>query len=340
MTVPLRQDPSDDRGHPPADQRGAEVRPREWFPARAERRGEAQDGGQRSAVAAHLSTGRLKLGAAVLAAPRVEPDWVLPGLPVRDVGMIAAPGGTGKTRLGLQLAIGVALGTGWPWRTPPAAPGRVLYLAAEEHPDILRDRLRAIAQATSMLPEKMDRLDPLLDIFSMITVPEATLSAFGNEGPLVAALLGLAERQYRLIIIDPIASFAGIDAENDNAAATRVVKYLRAVGEATGAAVLVLHHVAKSAILNGQTHLAVAARGAIALTDGVRWQAQFTRPPDHKADSSDASSFYRQLVVAKANHVRDGETAWLKFDTDGVLWAVTEPGPAKTPARAGSGRAW
>jgi RecA-family ATPase len=296
--------------------------------------------GPRSAVAAHLASGRLKLGSEVLAAPRVEPDWVLPGLPVRDVGMIAAPGGTGKTRLGLQLAIGVALGTGWPWRTPPPVAGRVLYLAAEEHPDTLLDRLRAIAQATAMPPGDMDRLDTVLDVCSMITVPGATLSAFANEGPLTSALLGLAGKRYRLIVIDPIASFAGIDAENDNAAVTRVVKYLRAVGEATGAAVLVLHHVAKSAILNGQTHLAVAARGAIALTDGVRWQAQLTRLPDDKSDSLDAPDTYRQLVVAKANHVRDGETAWLRFDSDGVFWAVTEPGPVRTHKRAPSGRSW
>jgi RecA-family ATPase len=296
--------------------------------------------GQPSAVAAHLSSGRLKLGSEVLTAPRVQPDWVLPGLPVRDVGMIAAPGGTGKTRLGLQLAIGVALGTGWPWRTPPSTPGRVLYLAAEEHPDILLDRLRAIAQATSMPPGDMDRLDPVLDVCSMITVPGATLSAFANEGPLTSALLGLADKRYRLIVIDPIASFAGIDAENDNAAVTRVVKYLRAVGEAAGAAVLVMHHVAKSAILNGQTHLAVAARGAIALTDGVRWQAQLTRLPGDKSDSLDAPETYRQLVVAKANHVRDGETAWLRFDAEGVFWAVTEPSQGRTHKRAASGRSW
>ena len=313
---------------------------REHLPAGANRGEDVERGGQRSAVAAHLATGRLTLGSAVLTAPRVEPDWVLPGLPVRDVGMIAAPGGTGKTRLGLQLAIGVALGTGWPWRTPPAAPGRVLYLAAEEHPDILLDRLRAIAQATSMARGDMDRLDTVLDVCSMITVPGATLSAFGNEGPLAAALLGLAGERYRLIVVDPIASFAGIDAENDNAAVTRVVKYLRAVGEATGAAVLVLHHVAKSAILNGQTHLAVAARGAIALTDGVRWQAQLTRIPDDRTDSLEAPDTYRQLVVAKANHVRDGETAWLRFDSDGVFWSVTEPQPARTQARTGAGRSW
>jgi RecA-family ATPase len=280
---------------------------------------------QPNPVVAYLATGRIKLGAAVLGAPRVEPDWVLPGLPVRDVGMIAAPGGTGKTRLGLQLAIGVALGTGWPWPDWSRSAGRVLYLAAEEHTDTLIDRLRAIAQATSMPAEAMDCLDAMLDVHSMITVPGATLSEFGSDGPLTRALQGIGRGKYRLIVIDPVASFAGVDAENDNAATTRVIKYLRAVGEATGAAVLILHHVAKSAILNGQTHLAVSARGAVALTDGVRWQAQLCRLTDDKAATVTDPTSYRQLVVAKANHVKDGATTWVRFGSDGVLWAVSEP---------------
>ena len=279
-----------------------------------------------NAVASELTRGRIKLGSAVLGGARTEPDWVLPGLPVRDVGMIAAPGGTGKTRLGLQLAVGVALGDGWPWPGWSRPAGRVLYLAAEEHADTLVDRLRAVAQATSMPSVDMDRLDEMLDLHSMTTLPDATLSRFGVEGPLTAALLGLPRGSYRLIVIDPIASFAGVDAENDNAATTRVIKYLRAVGEATAAAVLVLHHVAKAAILNGQTHLAVSARGAVALTDGVRWQAQLCRLSESQAASVDDPSSYRRLVVAKANHVKDGEAAWVRFGADGVLSAVREPG--------------
>ena len=282
-------------------------------------------------VTVRLAENRVALGAAVLSAPRVEPDWVLPGLPRRDVGMIAAPGGTGKTRLGLQMAIGVALGTGWPWPGWARPPGRVLYLAAEEHADTLVDRLRAIAHATAMPAQDMDLLDERLDLHSMVAIPGACLSSMGAEGPLTVALFGLPARRYRLIVIDPLASFAGVDAENDNASATRVVKYLRAVGGSTGAAILVVHHVAKAAILNGQTHLAVSARVAVALTDGVRWQAQLTRPADDQAEATGDPGASRQLIVAKANHVRDGQTAWLRFGPDGVLWEAEEPPHAHRP---------
>jgi len=296
-------------------------------------------------VTVQLAEHRVRLGAAVLSAPRVEPDWVLPGLPRRDVGMIAAPGGTGKTRLGLQMAMGVALGTGWPWHGWARPPGRVLYLAAEEHADTLVDRLRAIAQATAMTAPDMDILDERLDLHSMVALPGACLSSMGTEGPLTVALLGLPSRRYRLIVIDPLASFAGVDAENDNAAATRLVKYLRAVGGSTGAAVVVVHHVAKAAILNGQTHLAVSARGAVGLTDGVRWQAQLTRPAEGQAGPTDDPGTWRQLTVAKANHVRDGQTAWLRFGPDGVLWAAERSPcpdrPDQTKARQGrESRRW
>ncbi|MGH9072875.1 MAG: AAA family ATPase [Acidimicrobiales bacterium] len=257
------------------------------------------------------------------------------------MGMIAAPGGTGKTRLGLQLAIGVALGTGWPWTGWARPGGRVLYLAAEERADTVVDRLRAVAQGTSMDPSAMESLDQELDLHSMISLPEATLAAGGSEGPLALALLRIPPCAYRLIVLDPLASFAGVDAENDNAAATRLVKYLRAVGQATGAAVLVLHHVAKAAILSGQTHLAVAARGAVALTDGVRWQAQLTRIPEEKAAATvDDAGLYRQLVVSKANHVRDGQTTWLRFGPAGVLCALAEPGAPAAADRRRAGPGW
>lgn len=35
-------------------------------------------------VAVQLASGRVSLAAEVLMAPRVEPDWVLPGLPVGE----------------------------------------------------------------------------------------------------------------------------------------------------------------------------------------------------------------------------------------------------------------
>ena len=281
----------------------------------------------RAALVEALRSGRIPLSAAVLSAARVEPDWVLPGLPRGDVGMIAAPGGTGKTRLGLQLAIAVALGTAWPWPSPPRPAGRVLYLAGEETEATLLDRLRAIATGTRRSTAEMDLLGERLDLHALGCFPEATLALGPGLGPLGEALLELAPGTYRLVVLDPLATFAGIDAENDNATATRLVKYLRAIAATSEAAVLVLHHVAKAAILAHQTHLAVAARGAVGLTDGVCWQAQLTRLSE-ESEGSPGASDQRLLVVAKANHVREGASCRLRFGPDGVLYAT----PAATPS--------
>jgi len=75
--------------------------------------------------------------------------WVLTDcLPLGKVGLLVAPGGTGKSQLALQLAIAVATGTGladW-WTVGERGP--VLALFAEEDEEELHRRLRAILRTT------------------------------------------------------------------------------------------------------------------------------------------------------------------------------------------------
>ncbi len=42
--------------------------------------------------------------------PKMQPQWILPGLRAGQVGVVAAPGGTGKSFFLMQLALSVATG--------------------------------------------------------------------------------------------------------------------------------------------------------------------------------------------------------------------------------------
>jgi regulatory protein RepA len=82
----------------------------------------------------------------VLGSPPPELDFVLPGLLAGTVGMIVGPGAVGKTTFLLQLAMslsaGGSLGCGLPFKTE--APGKVVFVAAEETASLLSHRLHAV----------------------------------------------------------------------------------------------------------------------------------------------------------------------------------------------------
>ncbi|MBD2222775.1 AAA family ATPase, partial [Calothrix sp. FACHB-1219] len=76
------------------------------------------------------------------------PDHVLPGLPVGTLGLLVAPGGTGKTMLLVQTAVALAVGkpflNGAMGKTSSSDPARVVLFAAEETVDELHRRLHQV----------------------------------------------------------------------------------------------------------------------------------------------------------------------------------------------------
>lgn len=349
---------------PPDDTPAVEPAPRPapWEPISLDRVAEIAEtatetgpeppGSAAAQIDAQITLADTSLASATLLAPRVEPDWVLPGLPAGDVGMLVAPGGTGKTRLGLQVAVGVATGSTWPWMTTYGA-GRVLYLAGEERTEVLIDRMRVIAQSEPMSAEACDRLNEAMTLVSMVPLPGAVVAGAGGEqGPLAEALIARAERgeRYRLIVLDPLACFGGGD-EASNSSTTRMVQHLRAVAAATGAAVLLIHHASQAATVLGQLDQAEAARGVTALSAGVRWQTALMRLSDDQADAvdrahgADAHKRFRRMIVTKSNHLPDGtEEVWLEMRAGGYFvalphseverYAATRPAPTDRRKRS------
>lgn len=73
---------------------------------------------------------------------------------------------------------------------------------------------------------------------------------------------------WSLVVLDPLARWAGPDVEADNAAATRFVQAVESLVDAPGnPAVVVAHHSSKAARATGRAD----SRGVSAITDGFRW---------------------------------------------------------------------
>jgi AAA domain/Primase C terminal 1 (PriCT-1) len=209
--------------------------------------------------------------------------WVLQDfLPLGIAAAVVSPGGVGKSQFLMQLAYSVATGIPLAGCWPIGEAGAVLMLCAEDPAEEIHRRVfrihRQVGSALGALA--IETLKQRLFVRS--TVGDNMLMTQGDDRGEVSRTL-LTERlaitakqiaELKLIIIDPASRFRGGE-ENSNEDATRFVEALEFLAKQTGATVLIAHHVSKAAMgASGASQ--AGARGASALTDGLRWQLALT----------------------------------------------------------------
>jgi len=185
-------------------------------------------------------------------------DWVIRDvIPRGEPGLIVGPPKCGKTWLALDLALAVATGQPWLGTFPHAtgAPQRVLVLALEDAVRRTRRRLAALARGRGV---DLATLDGTLAI-------SATPVALPGGAPLRALTAELAAWRPAVVLIDNLTRTMVGDpnATRDAAAFSQAWGHLC---QATGAAVVFLHHTAK---------LAVGERGPRSPQDRVRGSGDF-----------------------------------------------------------------
>lgn len=246
-------------------------------------------------------------------------------LPAGKVGILAAPGGVGKTMALSQLALSVALGWRWLDAFDVPTPGRVLLALAEEDTAEIQRRLY---NATRIMRLNLDAHAHDREIAAQRIVPLALagtrVALTDDEGGETDTLIELRERltndgPWRLVILDPLSRWAGGDTEKDNAAATRLLQSVETLTKVPGSpAVLVAHHTNKASRADtGKQPDSSDVRGASGITDGARWVAHLER----------VGGPWRRLSVSKTNYalpppavdlVSDGEHGGaLRPPTDG-----------------------
>ncbi|MES1936628.1 ATPase-like protein [Salinisphaera hydrothermalis C27AD] len=261
--------------------------------------------------------------------------WLLQDLlPLNVVGLLAAGGGTGKSMLTIQLAVAVA--TGRPFLgIPVGEPGPVLMVAAEDDAEEMRRRLwRVVTQLREdgdLTPEDEREARHNLKVLPRVAennrltyVADGAVRGTGRAQAIAVTVNQLSEP--KLVVLDPVSRFRGGE-ENNNEHATRFIEEAEKLREATGATVLMVHHVSKAGLAAGAEGIAAeGVRGASALLDGARWaMAMGTLRKDEAGkfgiDRDDAGKYVR-LEAVKNNYAAPWPGLWLQRLSGGVMAAT------------------
>lgn len=189
---------------------------------------------------------RLLDRSAIMAQPPLR--WRLKGIfPETGIGAIYGPSASGKSFLGLDLGISVALGAAWFGHRSYAAPVTYIMLEGE---GALRNRIEAW--------EKHNQKQVPSDFRAMAQPFELADSTQVNE-------LGALVPSGGVVIIDTLNRAApGLD-ENSSQDMGRILAGMKRLQEITGGLVLIVHHTGKDASkgLRGHSSLFAALDGVI-----------------------------------------------------------------------------
>lgn len=264
-------------------------------------------------------------------------EWLVDKIvPMHSAGILAAPGGTGKGMLMLELALKVA---GPPTIPPPTMMGReikqrggAVVLCGQDGEDEVHRRLEALdpMYRRGAMPALCVIPVPALGFPLLMTelrdgqsVPSRVFQEMEQELKRVPDL--------RLVVFDPLVSFTRADFVNDTVEASVVMSMFAGLAARRRCAVVITHHLSK---IKGGIRDAQAARDAVkgsgTLVDEVRWcyvlwplvkdealrvQKTYATDERQRKTTVDPDTWYGGSLV-KTNQLGDPEVAiWQRHPT-------------------------
>lgn len=277
--------------------------------------------------------------------------WLCRGtIPLGIPALIAAMGGLGKSYLALDLALQVAAGVAGLDQPRKILGGRIalegtaVVITAEDSFDALHRRLNRIDPRARRLrhPKRLIVL-PLPDAGGarpLIATNGKMLARTPFFNDLKLQLVQLPD--LRLVVIDPLQAFVLADVNADPAAAQFLWSAMAELAAATGATVLLTHHMRKDGMLRivDGDDAREAIRGTTALVDGARlayalWKVdeETARPVCNALQIPFEHGRIVRGAVVKANDEADHDAHTYTREETGLLVQLeTEPNAASEPA--------
>lgn len=261
-------------------------------------------------------------------------EWLCEGVfPAGKVCVLASPPGVGKSFLALDLACkavsasSVSMAFGGMVR----GGGRAVYVSAEDDVGELHRRLHPLMAGATM-PERLHVLSlPDVGHFGVIEPDERgkVMRPTQSWQELVSQVKALPD--VRLIVLDTLQAMSSGDT-NAADAVQPLMNECSELAAATGATVLLLHHVAKGSTKEVRTALdaAEAIRGSGAIVGSARSAYVLWPPPDGglKICAALGEPYIEGAVaiglVAKANGAACRDRTYFLRDSVGLLQDVTQ----------------
>ncbi len=272
-----------------------------------------------------------------------EIDWIWHGFETETVGLFLGTGGIGKSFLAMQFAACVADETKYADMFgifTGKKRGKVGYVSLEDPIINLKYRTKAILQYYKKYDDghenklQLHRLDQMLEsIYDNLTITSIVGKGFNLAKKTIKGiqpnhrwidwLLRFAEGK-RLVILDTLSRIHELDG-NGNSDMAALLNIIETVSANTGTSILLLHHISKSALLNGVSD-STAARGATALVDNSRFVMQIQSLTDEDAQrlmlEEEEIKFHAKVLFTKLNYAPPLDPFYAKKITGGVLEEV------------------
>lgn len=266
-------------------------------------------------------TGRINILDAITIEPP-ELDFVIPGLLAGTVGVLAGSGGTGKSMFSLMLHADLATGKDCLGLGIEKTDSKTLYLTIEDPREVLHHRMYNLGKHFEA--DEIVQIDAFFDLESQ---SGSVLHLVNERGeinyPLMQAIIQqVKQKRYRLITCDTMRRFHGAD-ENLSGPMSSLLSCFEHIAKESGAAVLLIHHMNKGAVLNGKGTDAGALRGSSAITDNIRAQFNLMVMTPEQADDFNISESERHKYLtftdAKSNYKEKNVNHWLKRTEGGII---------------------
>jgi hypothetical protein len=248
-------------------------------------------------------------------------DWVIPGLLMRkQVTVLVAPSGAGKSLLTLQVGIACTLHREWAgWR--PRRKSRVLVINSEDDIDEMRRRLAAAAHRMDIDQQAIANDFLLADTGNgtIVATFDARKKTLVRTPLLEQVVATIIANGIDVLFVDPFAETFEGD-ENSNSELKWAGYLWREVARRTNAAVCLVHHTKKYA--TGMAGDVDAARGAGALIGIARIVSTIFPMTVKEAEAmldkneQDSRGQYLRYDDAKANlNLTSSVAKWFRKET-------------------------
>jgi Bifunctional DNA primase/polymerase, N-terminal/AAA domain len=248
----------------------------------------------------------------------------------REVSMLIAPGGAGKSLMQLAIAVHLAAGIDcFGYKNYVGAPAKSIVYDAEDNLEEMSMRLYAVCDVLGIEP---DAVKPHIALISGKSHWKLTLATGGHtpqvcEDAKAALIAAASDPAVAMLSLNPLNKLHTLNGL-DNIAMTFVMDVLEDIADQANVALLLAHHTSKPG-MNKIAGNADASQGAAAITNSARIAFTLTAPSDEDAAQFNLTGADRERLLridnAKNNRALGGRPVWLQ-KVGVTLWNGEEVG--------------